>query len=263
MRSISLLAIALLAGCATTLDPNYALQLEAYRLNVTAQQNVEVARARAEEARFSAMASIAEHADPQSRQMALLALALIRGTGGEGGARPTPVVLPGIPESQEDRALKWAAIFASPAVSLVHGYYGYRLAAAQSRDAASSTIASYSALGTTAAAGMSANQNIAIAGFSATRDVAGSGFTAARDVANMGFLASRGLADSLLTQPRPNITLNGTGVIGAGSYTGPNSGASSGNAGTIGNGNGNDRQNPVTCTGGATGTTGAGGAAGC
>ena len=42
-RFAALLTVAL-TGCATTLDPNYAVQLESYRLTIMSQQNVEVAR---------------------------------------------------------------------------------------------------------------------------------------------------------------------------------------------------------------------------
>ncbi|HWP12323.1 MAG TPA: hypothetical protein VNN06_10910, partial [Ramlibacter sp.] len=81
-----------LAGCQTTLDPNYAIQLESYRLTITSQQAVEIAKARAEEARFNAIATIGERGDPQSRQLAILALAMNRGEGFT--AQPVPVHLP-------------------------------------------------------------------------------------------------------------------------------------------------------------------------
>jgi hypothetical protein len=144
MRLIAGIATLALAGCQTTLDPNFALQLESYRLTISAQREVDVAKARAEEARYVAMAQIAERADPQSKQMAILALAL--GGRSESAARPVEVQLPRIPESQEDRALKWAAVFAGPTTAIATGYFGYRLGQTQSNNQAATTQASYSAL---------------------------------------------------------------------------------------------------------------------
>ena len=138
------LSVLVLAGCQTTLDPNYALQLESYRLTISSQQNVEIARARAEEARYNAMAQIAERSDAQTKSMALFALAL--SGRGEASTRPVEVVLPRIPETQEDRALKWAAIFSGPTTALVSSYFGYQLGKVQSNNQAQTTQASYAAL---------------------------------------------------------------------------------------------------------------------
>jgi hypothetical protein len=133
-----------LAACQTTLDPNYAIQLESYRLTITSQQQVEMAKARAEEARYNAMAAIAERADPSTKSMAILALALSRGS--EAVARAVEVALPRIPETQEDRALKWAAVFAGPVTAVTMGYFGYKLGQTQSNNQAATTQASYNAL---------------------------------------------------------------------------------------------------------------------
>jgi hypothetical protein len=221
-----------LVGCQTaTLDPNFALQMESYRLTITSQQAVEVAKARAEEARYTAMAAIADRADPQSKQMAILALALARG-GSDAVVKTASLNLPIIPETQEDRALKWAAIFAGPVMSVAQGYFGYRLGVQQSNNTANSTIASYNALGTTATAGFNSNASIA-----------GSGFGAVQNVANAGF-GTIGNLSSAFT--RPNITLTATnGVIGSGSYTGPYSGANSGNSGRINSDDNQRNCNPV------------------
>ena len=61
MRKSPIVLALALAGCQTTLDPNYALQLESYRLTLTSNQAVEVARANAEAARYSALAEIYKH----------------------------------------------------------------------------------------------------------------------------------------------------------------------------------------------------------
>jgi hypothetical protein len=133
-----------LTGCQTTLDPNYAIQLESYRLTITSQQSVELAKARAEEARYNAMALIAERADGATKSMAILALAL--GGRGEVASRPVEVQLPRIPETQEDRALKWASVFAGPTTALVTSYFGYQLGKTQSNNQAATTQSSYAAL---------------------------------------------------------------------------------------------------------------------
>jgi hypothetical protein len=138
------LAVLTLVGCQTTLDPNYALQLESYRLTIASQQNVEIARARTEEARYNAMAQIAERSDGPTKSMAILALAL--GGKGEQPTRAVEVQLPRIPETQEDRALKWAAIFSGPTTALVSSYFGYQLGKVQSNNQAQTTQSSYAAL---------------------------------------------------------------------------------------------------------------------
>jgi len=216
-RILPPLVFTALYGCQTTMDPNYALAMESYRLTITSQQSVEIAKARAEEARFNAIATIGERGDPQSRQLAIMALAMNRGEG--FAAQPVPVNLPAIPENQEQRALKWAAIFAGPAISLVQGYFGYRLGVEQSRNTADSTIASYNALGATALGGFNANIGIANAGFGTVQNVATTGF------GTIGNLAG--------TLTRPNFIVTNSGVIGSGSYTGPYSGPNSGNTGRI------------------------------
>jgi len=167
-----------------------------------------------------------------SRQTAILALAL---SGREGvAAQPVPVQLPRIPESQEDRALKWAAIFAGPTIAIAQGWFGYKLGVAQSNNQASTTIASYNALGATAIAGYGAN----------------------RDIANAGFITVSDIATALkpTTPVIPSITINGNGVVGDGSYTGDNSGTNSANQGII------RQKSPDTitrtCTGGTTDAAG-------
>jgi len=206
-----LLLVPLVAGCATSLDPNYALQLDSYRKTVDANAQVAMANARADEARWQAIAEIAAHGDIVARQTAIIALAM--GGRGSSEGRPGVVVLPTAPESQEERALKWAAIFAGPITSVAQGFFGYRLGVSQSNNQANTTIASYNALGLTAASGYAANSNIAGAGFSAV---------------NTAIAQIPGLPNQTT-----NYNLNGTGVIGSGSYVGPNSGAYSGNFGRL------------------------------
>jgi hypothetical protein len=232
MKLICGLLTVSLAGCATTLDPNFSVQMQAYSDTVRAQQQVEMARARADEARYNALAAIAQTSDGTSRQMAILALAL--GKGGEATTRNIAVTLPGIPESQEDRALKWAAIFAGPVTSVATGYFGYRLGVTQSNNATQSTIASYNAFANTALAGFATNNSIATTGINATAGIANTAFATL----------------PLLRPVTPNVitTINGNGVIAGrdGRYVGDNSGAESGNSGRISSPN--DDHHSVVCT---------------
>ena len=226
-----------LTGCQTTLDPNYAIQIEAYRATVTAQQMVEAERAKAESARYDAIALLAQYGDQTTRGMALVALAM-SGRGGGGSASVVNVSIPQAPERQEDRALKWAALFAAPVATLAQGYFTYRLGVTQSNNSTQSSIASYNALGNLGSAGFAANQGIAGSGFQAVSNVAGAGF---------GALAT-------MRPPAPNITFNGTGVVAGnnGSYIGPNSGSNSGNSGRISSPNDDHRNcTPTVATDGS------------
>jgi hypothetical protein len=143
MRTAILLCVAL-TGCATTIDPNFVLQMEAYRLTISSQREIDVAKAKADEARYLAMATIAERSDAQTKSMALFALAL--SGRGEASTRPVEVQLPQIPKTAEDRALQWAAVFSGPTTALVSSYFGFRLGQTQSNNQAATTQSSYAAL---------------------------------------------------------------------------------------------------------------------
>ena len=241
MRFAILSAAGLLAACAATLDPNYAVQVEAYSNAVRAQQAVAVAYANAEAARYDAMRAIALASDHDTRSMAVLALALGGRGGGDAAAGVSAPAPPVVPESQDARAYKWAALFAAPVATLAQGYFGYQLGIRQSQNATQSAMASYSALS----------------------NVAGSGFTSALGIASAGFRADNRIATgafsaltTLVPQLRPNITISGSGVVGTGTYNGPNSGANSGNSGQIGTINHNGSPE-TTCSG----TTDGGGTA--
>ena len=221
---------ALLAGCATTLDPNYAIQIEAYRATVASQQAVELAKAQAEVARFQAIEAIAAYGNEQTRNTALLTLAL---TGrGEAAARITTVNLPQAPQTAEERAWKWTAVILPTASALAQSFFSYRANVHAIDAQRDTTVAGYNALGGLGQAGFSSNQNIAGAGFQTVSNVAGAGY---------GALAS-------MQPPAPNITFNGTGVYAGrdGSYVGPNSGSNSGNSGRINSPDNNQRNCSTT-----------------
>jgi hypothetical protein len=200
------------------MDPNYAIQIDAYRATVAAQQAVEIEKAKAESARYAAIEAIASFGDQSTRGMALVALAL-SGRDGGGAARVVNVTLPSTPETADARAYKWAALFGPPLAMLAQGYFGYRLGVAQVNANRDITMSSYGALSSLGRAGFAANDGIAQSGFAAVRGVGADGFNA-------------------IGRLQPSITqIGGDGVIGSGSYsfTGPNSGAQSGNSGHIGN----------------------------
>lgn len=230
----------MLAGCASVgIDKNYAAALEAHHAIEQARYQVEIERARSEQARFSAMQAIAASADAQTKAMALIALA------SAGGRAELPVApasaAPALPESGTDKALKWASVLLPALGTVTNGLINVRLATVQSDNARDVALASYSSL-----------QGIASGGFSALTTTAG-----------------------LIQAPQANVTLSGTGVIGGGSYVGPYSGQNSGVSGIVGSENNSPK--PVTttttttetttttrnCVGGGTGTTGTAGGASC
>jgi len=143
MRTIAAIAI-FCTGCATTADPNYMAQLDSYRQTIASQQSVELARARAEEARYIAMAQIAERSDAQTKSMALFALAL--SGRGDASARPVEVVLPRIPETAEDRALKWASIIFPTVTNVALAGFSYSLSKTQSNNNREVVLGSYGAI---------------------------------------------------------------------------------------------------------------------
>ena len=243
MRYAMMATAALLAGCAATLDPNYAIQVEAYSNAVRAQQAVAVAYAQAEASRYDAMRAIALASDGNARSMAVLALAL-GGRVGEAAAGVSAPAVPNAPESQDARAYKWAALFAAPVATLAQGFFGYQLGMRQSQNATASAEASYAAI-----------SNVAGAGFTSSLGIANAGFRADDRIAQSAFGAFNNLA-ATLPLLRPNISLSGSGIVGSGTYNGPNSGANSGNSGQIGTINRNGSPS-TSCTG----STDAGGSA--
>src|SRR5438034_2281609 len=100
---------ALLAGCATTADPNYILQLQAYQEAQRTQAAIAHARAEVETARYVALARIGETSEGEAKRLAVLALALAASNNASVIAAPAPLPVP--PETDEQRAYKWAALF--------------------------------------------------------------------------------------------------------------------------------------------------------
>ena len=197
MRAVACMFAALLAGCASTdvLDANYGARLHTQVTIEQTQANVEIAKANADAARWAALARIAETGDQHTRQMAVLALAL----GDRSGVATQRVVqpLPGLPESDADRAYKWTALFAGPVTNIAAGWFGYRLGVTQSNNSASTTIAAYNAFGNMATTGYAALANTANTGYGAMTTIAGN-----------------------IQAPQPNniFSIGGNGTIGSGPY---------------------------------------------
>jgi hypothetical protein len=222
-RNLLLAFVALmLSACASEpLNPNYAAQLNAYALAERAQADIAQARVDIETTRALALADIARSAtDPNTKSLAVFALAMA-GKDGAASAPAQRAALPMAPESQGDKAYKWAAMLAAPIMGITQGYYGYKLGTTQSNNAAATTIAGYSAFSDIAGAGFAANSALGNAGFGAASNIAG-----------------------LIQAPAPNITLSGTGVIGSGSYSAPITTTTTTNETTTTLTN---SQNPFTC----------------
>lgn len=201
----ALLSTVLLSACATTLDPNYALQMQTYADLQRTQLAIAQTKAEVETQRYLSIARIAEASEGQAKMMAVLALAL----GAPNGTVIQQVnqPLPAPPESQEQRAWKLVA-FALPVVSsLAQSYFGYRLGVAQTNAQRDTTMAGFGALGALGRAGFNSNDAIAAGAFTTVRD----GKPQAPTIFNIG----------------------GDGVIGDGTFTGPYSGTNSGNSGRI------------------------------
>jgi hypothetical protein len=225
---LALMAIVLLIGCATGVDPNFALQLQAYQEVERGRNAVLLAKAQAEAARYEAIARIGASADRETRTVAILGLAL----GNPGGVpiETTRNEVPRVPESDADKAYKWAALFVGPASNVLFGYYGYQLGKTQSNNATQASIANTNAFAATAAAGF--NSNVGIAGF--------------------------------IQSPAPSLTIGGNGVIGSGSYSVPTTTTITTHTCTGGNGAaGASGGNGGTAPGGAGGAGGIGGGVQC
>ena len=207
MRNIVVSAVAVsLLGCATRqIDPNFMLQMEAYKEHQRALIAIAQARESTERARFAALGEFAARGDVQARGLAVIALAM-SGAVGQGGVAtpygvPVSMPLPTIPEAPEDKALKWAALFAGPVANLAVGYFGYRLGQNANNNATSvaqSTNETFAALAT---AGFGTNERIATTGFQTTAGMASNAFT------SMDTIASR------IQAPPSSITLGGSGIV--------------------------------------------------
>jgi len=193
----------LLGGCATTLDPNYAAQLEVHSAQTKAAGNAEMARAQAEAARFAAIAKVAEGGDARSKDVAIMALALSGANNGGGGGNASAMAfarnVPQLPESDADKAYKWTALFAGPITNIASGYFGYKLGTTQSNNSASVALSTNDTFGKMSNYAMTAATNISNSGFNAVTNTATSGFNALT-------LQSQALANQA-----PNITVNGNG----------------------------------------------------
>jgi hypothetical protein len=187
MKLIATIFAALaLTGCATDDYQHYA----------QAQMAMAQAKSTADQARYNALARIADSGDSVARVAAVMSLA---GLGDGARQAPSSVAAPVSPGST---ALQWASILV-PGVTQAY------------------MISSNVKLG------MRQSDNQTALGLGQSRD------QAATSAATFGAITT---ISSQIQAPAANVTttLSGTGVLGSGSYSiGPNSGTNSGNSGRL------------------------------
>ena len=159
------------------------------------------ARAQAEAARYAALAKIAEMGDTTAKVAAVISL------NTQGGNQPQIAM----PRGWADYALSFTGALL-PVVGQMYAVNKQTsLGIRQSDNATTLGIAQ-----------ANSNRDVQTATVSGFANMAGLGFKTAADIA------------ANIQAPQPNMTLNGNGVIGSGTYSiGPNSGANSGNTGKL------------------------------
>lgn len=159
------------------------------------------ARAQAEAARYAALAKIAEMGDTTAKVAAVISL------NTQGGNQPQIAM----PRGWADYALSFTGALL-PVVGQMYAVNKQTsLGIRQSDNATTLGIAQ-----------ANSNRDVQTATVSGFANMAGLGFKTASDIA------------ANIQAPQPNMTLNGNGVIGSGTYSiGPNSGANSGNTGKL------------------------------
>lgn len=191
MTGLAVISLAL-TGCATQDYQHYA----------QAQMAMAQAKSTADQARYTALARIAESGDSVARVAAVMSLA---GLGDGARQAPSTVAAPTAPGST---ALQWASILV-PGVTQAY------------------MISSNVKLG------MRQSDNATALGLGQSRDQAA---TSAATFAAFGSMASQIQAPAANVSTTTNTTtttLSGTGVLGSGSYSiGPNSGTNAGNTAT-------------------------------
>ena len=159
------------------------------------------ARAQADAARYAALAKIAEMGDTTAKVAAVISL------NTQGGNQPQIAM----PRGWADYALSFTGALL-PVVGQMYAVNKQTsLGIRQSDNATTLGIAQ-----------ANSNRDVQTATVSGFANMAGLGFKTAADIA------------ANIQAPQPNMTLNGNGVIGSGTYSiGPNSGANSGNTGKL------------------------------
>ena len=159
------------------------------------------ARAQAEAARYAALAKIAEMGDTTAKVAAVISL------NAQGGSQPQIAM----PRSWADYALSFTGALLPVVGQMYTVNKQTSLGIRQSDNATTLGIAQ-----------ANSNRDVQTATVSGFANMAGLGFKTAADIA------------ANIQAPQPNMTLNGNGVIGSGTYSiGPNSGANSGNTGKL------------------------------
>jgi hypothetical protein len=266
LRALPCLLAAVLTSCATTLDPNYAAQLQAYENALRLQAEVARSRHDAEAARYRALADVGAGGNEQTRALAVLALGMAGGNStvvNTAASSPPP-----IPESDGDRALKWAAILVPPLTVIAQSGFSYKLASQQTRYNAETTQSAFGALrdANFATAGVGAAGWNALGG-ALTNAGAGSTALGVAGFNALSTLGSNSLATigGVATSSNQSLTTLGQSGFAALTDTArlipqpPQSINNSGNSGVIGGGSNCIGGNSGTVTGTTTPVSGRGG----
>jgi hypothetical protein len=183
--SIKIFAIAsafLLAGCGTT---------EQYKMYADTQKSIAQANAMSDTARYAALAEIAKTGDSGARVAAVMSINF--GAQGANGPRVQQVAPP---KTFTEHALQWTSLLLPNLTQFYSISANRQIAITQSNNA--------TALGTAQSNNATATATNTANAFANIATTTANGMTA---------IASK------IQAPQANITLSGTGVIGAGSYS--------------------------------------------
>ena len=184
----SLLAIVstclVVAGCASN----------DYGMYVATQQTIAQANAKADAAKYAAIAEIAKSGDSAAKVAAVMSLHM-----GGGNNNSSQNVQVAAPKSLADTALQWASVLL-PSLTQVYGMHANRqVAITQSNNQAAiaqSTNSTFASMSNNMA---KSNTDIAGAGFNSVTTTSTNGLTTATNIANSGLTATRNVADAGIT----------------------------------------------------------------
>jgi hypothetical protein len=219
MKKLAIITAAFaLSGCAH----EYAAYAEAHK-----------ARAKADAARYAALAEIAKMGDTTAKVAAVISL------NAGGGQQPQQIATP---RNWADYALSFTGALL-PVVGQMYAVNKQTNLGIRQSDNAT-------LLGISQANSNRDVQTATVTGFSS---MAGLGFKAVGDIATVGFKATSDIAVNI-KQPQPNITISGTGIVGGGTLT-TTTNTMSNSTGTLGTGSYLNDNRPSTSTTTSTSTS--------
>ena len=198
----SLLAIVstclVVAGCASN----------DYGMYVATQQTIAQANAKADAAKYAAIAEIAKSGDSAAKVAAVMSLHM-----GGGNNNSSQNVQVAAPKSLADTALQWASVLL-PSLTQVYGMHANRqVAITQSNNQAAiaqSTNSTFASMSNNMA---KSNTDIAGAGFNSVTTTSTNGLTTATNIANSGLTGLTTTATNGLTATRNVADAGITGVV--------------------------------------------------